>query len=44
MKEVALKYSTDSEAWNRQKQKLLEKEKLVSVVLLKSNPSNNRDY
>lgn len=29
VKEIALKYTTDSETWNRQKQKLLEKEKLV---------------
>ena len=28
VKEIALKYATDSDAWNRQKQKLLEKEKL----------------
>ena len=30
VKEIALKYTTDSDSWNRQKQKLLEKEKLVS--------------
>ncbi|RNA11090.1 hypothetical protein BpHYR1_054377 [Brachionus plicatilis] len=28
VKEIALKYANDSDAWNRQKQKLLEKEKL----------------
>jgi len=30
VKEIALKYKTDSDSWNRQKSKLLEKEKLVS--------------
>ena len=33
VKEIALKYTTDSETWNRQKQKLLEKEKLVKIKL-----------
>ena len=33
VKEIALKYTTDSETWNRQKQKLLEKEKLVKLKL-----------
>ena len=28
VKEIALRYTSDSEAWQRQKQKLLEKEKL----------------
>ena len=31
VKEIALKYTADSDSWNRQKQKLLEKEKLVSL-------------
>ena len=30
VKEIALKYASDSDSWNRQRQKLLEKEKLVS--------------
>jgi hypothetical protein len=30
VKEIAMKYAADSESWNRQKQKLQEKEKLVS--------------
>ena len=29
VKEIALKYTTDSDTWNRQRVKLLEKEKLV---------------
>lgn len=37
VKEIAMKYATDSESWNRQKQKLQEKEKLV--ILFVRSPS-----
>lgn len=32
MKDIALKYQSDSDSWNRQRQKLLEKEKLVIYI------------
>lgn len=33
VKDIALKYTNDSESWNRQRQKLLEKEKLVYFII-----------
>ena len=40
VKEIAMKYATDSETWNRQKQKLMEKEKLVRRVFIQFLPNN----
>jgi hypothetical protein len=37
VKEIAMKYAGDSESWNRQKQKLQEKEKLVKFDLFESS-------